>query len=367
MRYLERTARWTLLCLLLVACRSPGEDSTPTRTPPVEGDETESTPTPDTAPPSPQDAAEDEERQEAAVDVSTLVQAVDPARYEDDLRFVAAPRPPGSAHWQAVQDRCAETFGSLGLDVERHDYGSGVNVLGLLRGTGRDDERIYVTAHYDHLEGCPGADDNATGVAGVLEAARVLSGERFDRTLVFACWDEEERGLLGAEAQAARARAAGETVAAMWSLEMIGYADDAPDSQTIPPGFDLFFGEQVDDVEAHDHRGDFIALASDEASRPATDRFQAWAEEVELRALPLELTSEQTGSPIFGDLRRSDHAAFWDQGYPGVMVTDTSNFRNPHYHCSGGPDVVDDLDIGFAVKVVRALVGATADLAGPRP
>ena len=124
--------------------------------------------------------------------IAELVNAVDGARYKADLDFISKPRPPGSAHWKAVQDRCASRFSELGYTVELHAYETGVNVLGVKAGAGRAGEQVVVSAHYDHIENCDGADDNGTGVAGLLETAGVLSKDRFDRTLVLACWDQEE-------------------------------------------------------------------------------------------------------------------------------------------------------------------------------
>ncbi len=139
---------------------------------------------------------------------TAIADCVEQSRYEADLKFVAAPRPPGSAHHQAVRDLCAARFAEYGFTVEQHDYGTGSNVIGVLPGA--SDERVIVSAHYDSTDGsCPGADDNATGVAGVLETARVMATASLDRTLVVACWDEEEDGLIGSDAYAARAKQSG--------------------------------------------------------------------------------------------------------------------------------------------------------------
>ena len=138
-----------------------------------------------------------------------LADCVDPAAYQADLEFIASLRAPGSAHWQAVQDLCADRLTELGYDVELFEYGSGINVLGTLPGSAPDAPHIMIGAHYDHIEDCAGADDNATGVAGSLEAARVLAMGEYTNTLTIACWDEEELGLVGSEAFATTAAAQG--------------------------------------------------------------------------------------------------------------------------------------------------------------
>src|SRR5205823_1076260 len=102
------------------------------------------------------------------------------ARYVKDLEFVAKERTPGSPHWKEVQDLCATRFKDLGFMVELEEYATGVNVIGTRVGADTPIDIVSIGAHYDHIPGCPGADDNATGVAGLLEVARVLSQGSFD-------------------------------------------------------------------------------------------------------------------------------------------------------------------------------------------
>ena len=290
--------------------------------------------------------------------VDTMIQEADPSRYELDLNAVARVRNHGSLAWQETQDLCADRLAALGFGVERQEFDQGVNVIGRLPGTG--DEELIISAHYDAVTDCPGADDNASGVAGVLEAARLLSASRYDRTLVVACWDQEEAGLVGSRAYADRANQRGIGIAGMYSLEMIGYVSDEPNSQRIPAGFDLLFAEQVAQLEANEYRGDFITIVTDTGSRTLNAAFEQYADEFGLPWIELELPDSLLNEPIAGDLQRSDHAAFWEMGYPGIMLTDSANFRNTHYHCAAGPDTADRLSIPFAVQVVKAVVGAVA-------
>lgn len=297
---------------------------------------------------------------EAAIDV--MIAGADLSRYEADLSAVAIVRDPGSAGWQATQDLCATRFADLGYSVELHDFGSGVNVIG--RKTGTVDNEVVLSAHYDHVAGCEGADDNATGVAAVLELARVLAGHSYRRTLVVACWDLEELGLIGSRAYASRATSRGTSIDAVYSFEMLGYKSDAPNSQSVPAGLDALFPDQYATLQANQFRGDFIAIISDPASRPMNRAFERYADQVGLPWLELEVPTALLTSPLVSNLRRSDHAPFWDQGYPGSSLTDTANFRNARYHCAGGPDDVDYLDTAFALKSVQASVGAAATFLG---
>jgi len=289
-----------------------------------------------------------------------LAADVDAARLEADLTFVAQPRPPGSAGWQQAQDRCADVFAGAGFAVERQAFAGGVNVIGVLAGTTSPDERVVLSAHYDHVEGCEGADDNASGVAGVLEAARVLSAARFERTLVVACWDQEEIGLQGSRAYANRAAQDGEVILAAYVFEMIGYASSEPNSQELPAGLDVIFKPQADQLKANELRGDFVAVIADELAHAAALPIEAHAAEVGLPNIRLELKENQLDSPVFGTLQRSDHAAFWWAGFPALMITDTSEYRNRNYHCAEGPDSVSRLDLAFETRVVRATVFAVA-------
>ena len=292
----------------------------------------------------------------AAVDTTCTgapADCIDATRYVEDLEAFAILRPPGAEGWQAVQDACAGELERLGFAVERQDYGTGINVIGRQAGTASAPRTVIVSAHYDHLDDCVGADDNATGVAGVLEVARVLAGRSHSNDLVVACWDEEESGLIGSLAYAEEALLQGEDIAVAFSLEMIGYASDSPDTQTLPAGFEILFEDAASTVAANDNRGDFIALIADENAAPATTAFVEHAPS-DLPVVLVELTTEMTTAAALSDLQRSDHASFWYAGYPAIMVTDTANFRYGGYHCRDGEDTIDRLDLDFAVDVVEA-------------
>lgn len=296
----------------------------------------------------------------AGSDAQALHDCVQADRYEARLRQVVGMRPPGSAHWRAVQQLCDQTFDALGFSVERHAYATGINVLGVRRGERWPEQRVVVGAHYDHIPGCAGADDNASGVAGVLEAARVLADAPLARTLVVACWDEEERGLLGSRAWAARARERQEQIVVYFNFDAIGFVDRRPGTQRIPAGFSLLFPEQVAALQAQQSRADFIAIVTDAAARPHA---QAMAEAAQRDGLPHTLLSIPTlvqRTHIAVDLQRSDHAALWDEGYPAIMITDTAEYRSGAYHCRERPDTIDQIDVDFATGVVAATTYAAA-------
>ena len=146
------------------------------------------------------------------------VLSVDRAKYTEEITFIAEERVPSSLHWQAVQDRCFQRFTEYGYTTQRHEYETGVNVIGVKQGLDPQAPQVILSAHYDHIDGCQGADDNASGVAALFEAARILGDADFSNTLVVACWDEEERGLIGSTAYVAQAVACGDEIVAAFVL-----------------------------------------------------------------------------------------------------------------------------------------------------
>lgn len=289
-----------------------------------------------------------------------LADCVDRDAYADDLAFIADVRPPGSAHWQAVQDLCADRLSEYGYEVVLDDYGTGINVIGRRLGTTAPEETVVVGAHYDHIPDCPGADDNATGVAATLEIARLLAQVDHDRTILIGCWDEEELGLVGSQAFVTQLVADEENVVIDFTFDSIGFRSDEPDTQTVPNGFSGVFPDAYAQVEANEFRGDFAAIITNTLAHEHAVAVRDAAERISLSQVFLEIPAGLENSPAFGDLRRSDHASFWEGAYPAVFLTDTAEFRNEHYHCYGGPDVVADLDLQFAVDITRVTLEASA-------
>jgi hypothetical protein len=293
---------------------------------------------------------------------ASIAAGVSRENFAGDLSAVAIPREPGSANWQMVQDMIAGRLKSLGFEVERHVYDTGVNVIGVKKGVVEGAKEVMISAHYDHVAGCAGADDNASGVAGALEAARVLGGHEYEKTLVVAFWDEEEKYLVGSRAYAERASERKEPIAVSIVFEMIGYRNTNENSQKMPTGFDYMFPDQCAWLEEHGYRGDFVLLAGDNLARGVIADMSSYAGGEELPAVVIELNKEQKKDPLMYALRRSDHESFWQFNYPAIMVTDTADQRNLNYHCKKGPDSVDRLDPDFAVMIVKSAVAAAARL-----
>lgn len=359
------------LALLLCACTPTANETTdqptttaatttatPTTSPTTTDPKTTDTPDP----PDPTTSAEGTTGDPNPCDETpqALADCVDPEQWEDHLAFIADIRTPGTSHWEAVQDLCASRLEEYGYEVVLHKYGTGTNVVGRRLGATAPEQQVLIGAHYDHIEDCHGADDNASGLAAALEVARVLALAEFDRTVIVACWDEEELGLVGSEAYVAAAKNTGDEILINFNYDMIGYYDEAPNSQTVPSGFEIAFPDAYAELEATAFKGDFITAVADSDSHDHLLALGAAADRIGLKKSLLELPAGAESLEAFADLRRSDHAPFWDAGYPAVFLTDTGEFRNPNYHCMGGPDEVSDLTASFAVGVTRITVEAAA-------
>ena len=218
------------------------------------------------------------------------------------------------------------------------------NIEADLHGRELRNEILVVGAHYDTRWLTPGADDNASGVAGLLEIARALKGRRFPRTIRFIAFGNEEvpsyrRADMGSMHSAKRSWSRAEAVIGMISLEMIGYYSDEPGSQRYPEVVQSFYPDQ----------GNFIAFVSNLGSRGFALKAISYFREQEI------FPSEGLVAPqwLERDIRRSDHASYWYYDYPAIMITDTAFMRNRNYHRSG--DTHDTLDYDSMARVVRGV------------
>ncbi len=240
----------------------------------------------------------------------------------------------------------------LGLDVQLQPvtYGGETfpNVIGVLPGTICPGASFIVGAHYDTVSGTPGADDNASGVAGMLEVARALSSQSFPATVKFVAFAFEENGVIGSQVMATQASASGENIIGMMSLEMIGYYSDVPGSQTYPPGI----------PPGYPDTGNFIAVVGNTASSSLIATFLS-ASAAAVPELNVESFEVPGNGELLPDTRRSDHAPFWDAGYKALMITDTANFRNPNYHQA--TDTIGTLNLDFAANVTNAVIATVVE------
>ncbi len=278
--------------------------------------------------------------------------AVPEAEVKRHLERLVGSRDPyeGHAAMEGAADYIADAFARCGLAVleDRFPFQGGTyrNLVASLPGA-CSDEQVLVVAHYDTVPDCPGADDNASGVAGLLASAQALGRHRFRKELVFVAFALEEYGYPGSLHYVRQAKARKATIAGVFDLEMIGYTSP---TQTVPPG-----------VRAR-AVGDFIGVIANRRSERLVSLFRDGAVRYVPR-LPVEELIVEGNGEGFPAVRLSDHAPFWDAGYPAVLITDTAFLRNPHYHLRS--DTLETLDLPFLRNVAAATAVAAALLADP--
>lgn len=236
-----------------------------------------------------------------------------------------------------------------GYQVTRQDCGNAFHNLEVTRPGNR--EIIVIGAHYDSFAGSPGANDNATGIASLLELSRVFAGIQTARTLKFVAFANEEPPFFktpqqGSRVYARACRLRGDDVRTMIALETMGCFSDKSGSQSYPFPFRLFYPS----------RGNFVGFVSDLKSRGVMRRavaaFRAHSD------FPVESCATFAGVP---GIDWSDHGSFWREGYRAFMVTDTAPYRYRHYH--EATDTPDKVDCAALARVTQGVAGAIASLA----
>jgi acetylornithine deacetylase/succinyl-diaminopimelate desuccinylase-like protein len=242
---------------------------------------------------------------------------------------------------------------------------SGTNLLADLPGspTGR---RVLVVAHLDSVACSPGADDNASGVAALLETARLLATLPEPPAVTFAVVDMEELAKVGSGALA-RDRAFRRSLDLVVCLESVGTFTDVPATQQMG-GLGLIFRDLAEQVRAGQHRGDFLLAVCRRSSEAAAQALTTAGAGL-ARPLPVLHARDPRRDgwrgrlatwllPLLAHLDRSDHAPFWSRGVPAMMLTTTASFRNQHYHLPG--DRVETVDHARVTAVAVALATAVA-------
>jgi len=261
------------------------------------------------------------------------------------LAIASAPR--NLRHYESLQRTAAyidEEFSRAGYDPRHQVFeveGRRVaNIQAERRGSRRPDRVLVIGAHYDSVADSPGANDNASGVAVMLELARLNATSAPPLTVRFVAFVNEEppyfmTAAMGSWRYAADAAARGDNIVAMISLETIGYYSDEVGSQRYPFPFGMVFT----------NRGNFLAMVSNVRSvgamRTAAKAFRS--------ATCLPLIASPAPAAIPG-VAWSDHWSFWKHGYRALMLTDTALYRYPHYHL--GSDTPERLDYSIMAQVL---------------
>jgi aminopeptidase YwaD len=202
---------------------------------------------------------------------------------------------------------------------------------------------VLIGAHYDAVPGTPGADDNATGVAVLLEMARAFTATPFKYPVRLVAFDLEEYGLLGSTAYAKYLKDNRQKLRLMLSLEMLGYCNHAKGSQTYPDLIKPFYSD----------RANFIALVG---NLPAILDMNHLRGQMKHHGTSIEVLPDPSAGKLIPITGFSDHQPFWSQKYRAIMVTDTAMLRNPHYHKAS--DTIESLDLDFLTNTCQSLIAA---------
>jgi Zn-dependent M28 family amino/carboxypeptidase len=279
-------------------------------------------------------------------------------RLRTHLQVLVGERHPLSSptHLQQTERYLYEQFAKLGLTVTTHELeamgGIYRNVIGVAHPPSTQGQPVLppliVAAHYDTVPGSPGADDNASALAVLLDVAQRIKQTSLSRPVHFIAFCLEEEDLLGSRAYIAHLTTTGKPVYGAVILECVGYARDEEGSQQIPPGVPI----AVPTV------GNFLAVIGNQSSSSLTIAVEQ-AMRPHLPIVPLIVPGN---GELLPDTRRSDHTPFWEAGFPAVMLTDTANFRNPHYHRT--TDTFETLNLDFMSTVADGVTAAVLCLTG---
>lgn len=280
---------------------------------------------------------------------------VDRNRLEEDLHTLVGERHPLTSpnHLQQAEAYLRRQFSEAGLVVTTQDFealgDTYRNVIATAHPASTHGELppLVIGAHFDTVAGSPGADDNASALAVLMHVARQVRGMMLIRPIHFIAFNLEEENLLGSSAYASFLRENGETIHGAIILECVGYASHQQDSQKTPPGLPISIPTT----------GDFIGVIGNERSQSLTG-FVVQAMKPHLPIVPLVVPDN---GELLPDTRRSDHTSFWEHGFPAVMLTDTANFRNPHYHRP--TDTIETLNLDFLASVADGVTVAVMELA----
>lgn len=247
-----------------------------------------------------------------------------------------------------------DNFKKFGYEVKSQEYTVQMrkvrNLIAEIPGGAKANEIVVIGAHYDTVYDCPGADDNSSGVAALLELARLLKDSPPARTVRFVAFVNEEPPWfqtddMGSLVYAEQAHKLKENIVAAISIETIGMYSDAEGSQQYPTGFKSLYPS----------KGNFVAFIGNLGSRSLVrDAVRSFRASVKF---PSEGSAVPAAVPGVG---WSDHWSFWQEGYPAIMVTDTAPYRNPNYHQP--TDRSDTLNYERMARVVHGLVGVVVDL-----
>ncbi len=281
--------------------------------------------------------------------IQDLVDQVSETRLSEHISALEFPRwTPGGLGLAA--EYITEQLESFGYSVSEQPVDYSENLIARLEGTVFPNRVFVVGAHFDTIANTPGADDNASGVAGMLEVARILAGRNMPWTIEFVAFTLEELGLYGSYHYVADALAQGKDIFGFVNFEMIGYTCDTPGCQTPVWGIADCFDVDPAGVTVGTYAGVLVNDASAGLLAAAALATEQYVRDLETVMMQVAGSGECAG-PGFNFTRRSDHVPFWEAGFPAIEFFGTYNFRNPYYHTPN--DLLETLDMTFCRRIVQ--------------
>jgi aminopeptidase YwaD len=243
-------------------------------------------------------------------------------------------------------------FQKIGLSTEEDLFqwegGSYKNIVAEKKGKTFPDHILILGAHYDTVPGSAGADDNASAIAVLLEVARNIQTIPLEFTVRLIAFSLEEYNFIGSTHYVERLKKGEEKILGMISLEMVGFTGPRQDyPHYLNPKY-------------YPNIGDFIAVIGNERSKELLEKV-CQSFKTHVPQLPLEFLLVPGNGEGMEEVRLSDHSTFWDEGFPALMVTDTSFLRNPNYHLPS--DRIETLDFEFMQKVTIGIFYSLVELA----
>ena len=281
--------------------------------------------------------------------IQSLVDQVSEARlaeYIGNLEF----RRYTAAELDLAADYITAELESFGYTVTEQPFEYSKNLIARLDGTSDPESIFVVGAHYDTVSSTYGADDNASGVAGMLEVARILAGRNLPYTIEFVAWSLEELGLWGSYHYVDLALAEGKEIFGVVNFEMIGYACHTPGCQVPVNDIPGCFWVDPDGVNVGGYGAVSVNAASAHLRTDAIFAVDNYVPGFEIVTM-LVLGAGECAGGGWNFTRRSDHVPFWEAGIPAIEFFDTYNLRNPVYHTWN--DTLASLDMEFCRRNVQ--------------
>lgn len=248
----------------------------------------------------------------------------------------------------APKDKARETikkeFESFGYRVTEEEFRKGF--VNIIADKGSEDYQILLGAHYDTVPGTVGADDNTSGLAALLSVAKYNKS----KNIRFVAFDSEEYNVSGSYYYTEN-----HTLPSLAIIfETIGFNTSKPNSQMLPPFFNIFFKGLYQRSKQNSFKGNFsAAICSDDTAMEKCRQYESFAKSENLEVYSVKIPKDPIKF-IFMDLFRSDHTPFINKKVPAIMITDSADFRNPNYHMPS--DTMDKLDTDFIAKQANAVL-----------